>query len=447
MRPRTLAMRLTLAAAGLCFALCAHAADELLLKAKGLLDSGDAKAAYELLSPLQSERAGDPDYDYLLGVSALELGRNTEAVFALERVLAVQPNSAPARAQIARAYFNLKETDTAKREFETVKSQEVPPSVRDTIDRYLEAISRVAEAERFSARFFLEFATGYDSNVNSATTTSEFAVPGLSGPLRLSPGSLEVGDGFFSAAAGINIANPLTKRVNLIGGLSAYGRFNFVEDNFNTGYLDGYLGVSTKAGRSTLSLIGQGNVFTVSDPVYSQAYRNALGGTFQWTYDLNARNQFTAYVQYAALTYPEQSPRDVDRYIVGAGYAHAFRGNDPSVYIGVYAGTEQERDEAFAGLASDPIGLRLGGQKRLNDRAHLFVNLAGEYRDYRGPFFPPFILDEREDKQYSVALGVHYLLPKEWRVSPQVSYLRNDSNIEINEYDRWQAFVSLRRDW
>jgi hypothetical protein len=442
MRPRTLAVRLTLAIAGLCLALCAQAADELLLEAKALLDNGDAKAAYELLSPLpiQSERAGDPEYDYLLGVSALEIGRNTEAVFALERVLAVQPNSAPARAQIARAYFNLKETDTAKR-------QDVPPSVRDTIDRYLESIDRIAEAERFSARFFLEFAGGYDSNVNSATTTSEFAVPGLSGPLRLSPGSLESGDWFVSAAAGINIANPLTQRLVLIGGLSAYARFNFVEDDFNTGYLDGYLGVSTKAGRSTFSLVGQGNVFQVSDAIYSQSYRNAIGGTAQWTYDLNARSQFTAYVQYAALTYPEQSPRDVDRYIVGAGYAHAFRGNDPSVYIGVYGGTEQERDEAFSGLASDPIGLRLGGQKRVNDRTYLFVNLAGEYRNYRGPFFPPFIEEEREDKQYSAALGVHYLLPREWRVSPQVSYLRNDSNIEINEYDRWQAFVSLRRDW
>jgi hypothetical protein len=233
----------------------------------------------------------------------------------------------------------------------------------------------------------------------------------------------------------------------MIGGLSAYGRFNFTEDDFNTGYLDGYLGVSSKAGRSTFSLVAQGNIFMVADSTYNEAYRNAVGGTFQWIYDLNARSQFTAYVQYAALTYPDQSPRDVDRYIVGAGYAHAFRGNDPSVYIGIYGGTEQERDEAFAGLASDPIGLRLGGQKRLNDRTYLFANLAAEYRDYRGPFFPPFIDDEREDKQYSIALGVHYLLPKEWRVSPQVSYLRNDSNIEINEYDRWQAFVSLRRDW
>ena len=446
MRPRTLAMRLALATAGLCLVLCAHAADELLLEAKGLLDGGDAKAAYELLSPLQSERAGDPEYDYLLGVSALEIGRNTEAVFALERVLAVQPDSAPARAQIARAYFNLKETDTAKREFETVKGQEVPPSVSATIDRYLEAIDRITEAERFSARFFLEFASGYDSNVNSATTNGDFVVPGL-GTLRLTLASQEIGDWFLASSAGVNIANPLTERLTMIGGLSAYGRFNFTEDDFNTGYLDGYLGVSSKAGRSTFSLVAQGNIFMVADSTYNEAYRNAVGGTFQWIYDLNARSQFTAYVQYAALTYPDQSPRDVDRYIVGAGYAHAFRGNDPSVYIGIYGGTEQERDEAFAGLASDPIGLRLGGQKRLNDRTYLFANLAAEYRDYRGPFFPPFIDDEREDKQYSIALGVHYLLPKEWRVSPQVSYLRNDSNIEINEYDRWQAFVSLRRDW
>ena len=41
-----------------------------------LLDGGNPQAAYNLLSPLQSQRAGDPDYDYLLGVSALDLGKN-----------------------------------------------------------------------------------------------------------------------------------------------------------------------------------------------------------------------------------------------------------------------------------------------------------------------------------------------------------------------------------
>jgi tetratricopeptide (TPR) repeat protein len=446
MRLCPLAARTTLAVIGLCVALCAHAADELLLKAKRLLDAGRPKAAYELLSPLQSERAGDPQYDYLLGVAALDSGRNTEAVFALERVLAVQPNSAPARAQIARAYFNLKETDTAKREFETVTKQNVPPAVRATINRYLEAIDRVADTERFSARFFLEFATGYDSNVNNAPTISDFVVPGL-GTLRLTPSSQEIGDGFFSAAAGVNIANPLTKKLAVIAGLSAYGRANFTQDNYNNSYLDGYLGLSAKAGRSTFSLIGQGNIFMVSDPIYNQAYRNALGATLQWIYDVNARSQLTAYFQYASLTYPQQSPRDVNRYIVGAGYAHAFRGDDPTVYFGVYGGIEQAREEAFARLANDPIGVRLGGQKRLSDRIYLFTNLGAEYRKYGGPYLPGFIEEVREDHQYWVALGVHYLLRNDWRLSPQVSYMQNDSNIEINEFNRWLAFVSLRRDW
>jgi Flp pilus assembly protein TadD len=94
------------------FPLSVLPADDLLLQAKQQLDNGNAQEAYNLLIPLQSTRAGDPDFDFLLGSAALALGKNTEAVFALERVLAVQPNSAPARALIARAYFNLKETDS-----------------------------------------------------------------------------------------------------------------------------------------------------------------------------------------------------------------------------------------------------------------------------------------------------------------------------------------------
>lgn len=438
--------RLLVVAALLCVAGWASGADSLLLKAKGLLDGGNAQAAYELLHPLESERAGEPEFDYLLGVAALEIGRNTEAVFALERVLAVQPNSAPARAQIARAYFNLKETDTAKREFESVKSQDVPPEVKATIDRYLSAIDRIAEAETLSARFFLEFAWGYDSNVNSATSVAGVAVPGLGGTvLRLTPDSLEQDDGFFNAAAGLNLANPVTKTLSVIGGLAGYGRANFTKDDFDTGYIDGYVGLAKKAGRSTFSLIGQGNIFTVADSIYSQSYRNALGGTLQWTYDHDARNQFTAYAQYAWLTYPEQSPRDADRIVGGVGYAHASRGGAYALYAGLYGGAEITRDAAFDYLGFNLLGARFGGQTRINDRTYLFGNVAAEWRKYQGT--DPFFLVAREDKQYSAGVGVNYLLANEWRLSPQATYLLNDSNLSISDYDRWLVFVSLRRDW
>ena len=78
-------------------------ADQITDRARLLLQQKNPQAAYRLLEPLESQRAGDPEYDYLLGIAALDSGERERAVFALERVLAVNPNHAQARAEIARA--------------------------------------------------------------------------------------------------------------------------------------------------------------------------------------------------------------------------------------------------------------------------------------------------------------------------------------------------------
>ena len=70
MRFATAAMR-----AALALALAALPAlalgDALTDRATALLERSDAKAAYELLLPLESQRAGDPEFDYLFGIAAL----------------------------------------------------------------------------------------------------------------------------------------------------------------------------------------------------------------------------------------------------------------------------------------------------------------------------------------------------------------------------------------
>ena len=78
------------------------------------------KAALELLLPLEGDRAGNLEYDYLLGLAALDAGDAQQAVFALERVLAVNPDYQQARAEIARAYVELGERENAKRELQNV---------------------------------------------------------------------------------------------------------------------------------------------------------------------------------------------------------------------------------------------------------------------------------------------------------------------------------------
>src|SRR3954468_14581277 len=124
------------------FAVAASAlADALTDRARRLIGERNHQAAYKLLLPQEGARAGDPEFDYLLGISALDSGDLERAVFALERVLAVQPNNHVARAEIARAYFAMGEKDTARKEFETVRQQTIPAEAKATIEKYLSAIA------------------------------------------------------------------------------------------------------------------------------------------------------------------------------------------------------------------------------------------------------------------------------------------------------------------
>ena len=45
-------------------------ADEILDQAKSFIDGKQPQVAYGMLKPLEDDRAGDPNFDYLLGLSA-----------------------------------------------------------------------------------------------------------------------------------------------------------------------------------------------------------------------------------------------------------------------------------------------------------------------------------------------------------------------------------------
>src|SRR5688572_9754518 len=95
----------------LCFVFSsALSQDATLDRARGLIQANQGRAAFDLLAPLEQQRAGDVEYDYLLGLAAIDAAQYTRAVFALERVLAVRPNHPQARAEIARAYFLMART-------------------------------------------------------------------------------------------------------------------------------------------------------------------------------------------------------------------------------------------------------------------------------------------------------------------------------------------------
>ncbi|HET7833450.1 MAG TPA: tetratricopeptide repeat protein [Gallionella sp.] len=437
---------------GKCFAMFAFllisgnalaAGDSLLVNADTLLKSGKAQEAYELLVPHQSERAGDQNYDYLLGVAALDSGKPNEAVFALERVLAVNPNHLQARAEIARAYFAAGETANSKREFETVQKQNPRGEVRVAIEKYLEAIEQARAGQRTTATGYLEAAVGSDSNVNSATASNQIAIPFFGGAIAtLNATGVKLRDSFANVAGGLFVRHPFNPEWAAFGGASFNQRLNSTQTAFDTTGLDGNFGLNLLKGSDSYSIALQAQGFDLD----YHSFRVAKGATAQWLHTLGSSSQFSAYVQYADLHYPGQDIRDAQRYVVGAAYARALVAESaPVVYVGAYAGEERERRAGVPYLGHKPYGLRAGGEMKINPKATLFGSVSAEWRRYNGP--DPLFLVTRKDTQADLVMGIGYVPVKKWTITPSLSLTRNRSNVVISDYNRAIFSVSVRRDF
>lgn len=418
--------------------------DATLTRAKQLIDSKQSAAAFDLLDPLEFDRAGDPDFDYLLGVAAIDAGKYTRGVFALERVIAVKPDYPQARAEIARAYFLMGENRAARQEFEAVKAQNPPPAVVATIDQFLDSLAaREASRNTTGLNGYIEVGYGYDTNANAATSTGSFAIPVFGGTVfTLNGGGTKTHDWFRMLNAGISGRYRINSEWALLGSATISERWNQRFDRFDTGYITADGGVTWRRDDHEIT----GLLQTQESQVDNNAFRRANGGTVQYRYNLTADSQASAYVQHARLVYPGQRTRDTIRDVGGVAYAKVFSGSlVPSVFAGVYGGGEFETNTGFGFFGHRVGGLRLGGQISLTSKLILFANGSYEDRRYRAP--DPLFLDTRHDRQSDVRVGANYVISGNWTVTPSVSWTDNRSNVIIYDYSRLLSQVVLRYDF
>lgn len=419
-------------------------ADETLSKAADLIKQRNYKPAYELLEPLESERAGDIDYDYLLGVAAIESGQVSRGVFALERVLAQQPDNINARAMIAKGYFRGGEAENARAEFQNILSQNPDADLAQLIERNLLSVDKATgQTTTFAA--YIDGGWGFDSNINSATSNSTVSafIPGLGlVDLTLNNASREQSSKYLSLSGGASFRAPLSKNLSLFGSAQGSTRTNWNESDFDPSYVDFSLGLTYKKFIDTYTVALQRNNFDVN----GNRFRESHGVALQWQRQIDDQNQLTVYANTADLNYPDTKVRDAQRTLGGVGWGHVFAGDKaPVVFVTAYYGKEDVDDSTFDFLSHDIYGARIAIQSVLNYKLVAYANASYEVRenDERDPAFQK----TREDDQFDFAIGLRYLPMPGWTIRPQLSYLNNDSNIKLFEFDRTVLSVNFRKDF
>ena len=99
---------------------------------KNIIANNFAKA-YQRATQLRNQYEGDPRFDYLYGLAALNTAHNNEAVFALERVVANSPKLTRARLDLAIAYIKIKNPNAALEQFKIALRQKPPKAVQQNI--------------------------------------------------------------------------------------------------------------------------------------------------------------------------------------------------------------------------------------------------------------------------------------------------------------------------
>lgn len=277
----------------------AHAVlDDLVRQALAMTESGQSRQAYDLLEPLEVRRAGDPDFDTVLGIAANQIGEHARAIMALERVTIVQPGNTRARAELGRAMFAVGDSKSARTLLQQAKDQGAPAQAALTIDQFLRAID-VAEAQmRSSVRAYVEVALGHDNNISSGPANANVAVPRIGGVVLLA-NAVKRSATFGNLAAGVSARHVIDSRWSLLGTASANKRVNFNESVFNNRQVNLAGGAAYRLDRHEFS----GAMVIEDYKLDGTTNRTQRGLVGEWAYRTDDTRELGAYLQFSRLHY------------------------------------------------------------------------------------------------------------------------------------------------
>ena len=423
-------------------------------EARALLRNGQPLAAYDALMKMEYEGSGDIEFDYLLGVAALEAGKPDKATLALERVLESNPNYAGARIDMGRAFMLLGDAVRAQEEFTAVLELNPPDVVRERVEGFMAEMAQRAAVAKTNWSGFFGITLGRDSNVNNAPGKAEQFIPGILDTVVLDPDSVETPSNYSALAGRIQVDHHINDRFGVYAGLDLTLRRNFQAPQFDSAGGELRVGGTINLSNHELEFsLAVGKTYLDPQPGRSNTflehplYRNLVGGTAQWRFNINDRNQLQTTLQYNRLRYLDEATSvfDSDQTVLGLNWFRAFGANNQGVgFLGAYLGKESDIHGNPSG-EKDFFGLRAGGQYGLTSKWAIFATMGLMSADFQR--FQVIHRKTRDDKRYDLSLGMSYTLWESWSLRPQLSLTRQDSSIGLYEFKRKEISVALRRDW
>jgi outer membrane protein len=421
------------------------------------LRNGNAKQAFVELSAAQDKLVGNIEFDYLLGVAALDTGRNEDAIIAFERVLILNPSHAGAQLDLARAYFQTGAFDLSETGFLKLRDSKPPADALTVINRYLDAIEKLKRRNTPSFSRYIELGLGHDSNITgvpvdfTGAVFNAFALPGI----QATGNSIKRSAAYFNAQGGGEYNRPVSRGYAWFIGADARGRWYNKLPDFRIAQGDARLGVSYTGGdaQGRLSLGYQAYKQDGAAPFAPGEQRaandrNQVTVNGDWRLRFNQRNQFIGGLQYSQIRFPSNRFEDFNQLLASVGWAHSFdRKGSPLLYLSAYAANDKalrQLPDQQSDKSKRVWGLRGYVQYAVAPTVNIFTQLGVSERKDQSDFARALTVVRGKDRLADASLGVLWKFQERCNLRAGYTHSRNSSNIAIFEFKRNEWFSNIR---
>ena len=410
---------------------------------KLLVDTGKSSEAYAIMAPEEENFSGNIDVDYIFAIAALDSGNVEKSISIFDRILSINPKFAGARIDLARAYFLMGNYNLARQELNIIQQENPPDLVRQEINNYLIAIDERTKPKVNTLTAYSELTYGYDTNVNAATSQSSIAIPALNNlVVTLDSSNLETHSPSLTASTGAEMIHHVRPGIKLLAGVDLKKKKAFDSPSYSSASIDGHFGIRFGEEEDVVMLTAQKGRFYLG----GISNRDSTSFTGQWMHAINPQNQAFLFASHSWIRYVEESAKveNMNIFVGGGGWLHAFDRDAKFVMSpNLMVGQELDQENRLNGNKSF-FGPRLACQYALKDNLSIFSSIGFQYGEYKTE--NSAFLVKRHDYLYDASVGVQWKLNQAWFVRPQVSYIKNNSNIDIYKYERTDFSVSVRWD-
>ena len=431
------------------------------VQAKTLIESKQADAAFALLAPLERQRAGNRDFDYWLGVAALESDRLERATLAFERLLVTNPDFDSARLELARTYLRMGSVDLAAQEFTRLLTRAPNEVGRNLLEAYLAEIRRIKDRQRFDRSAYIELGGGRDNNLSSSTRDfpqailNSFGLPGIGA----TGNSIRRADNFLAVQTGADGIFRLRedRLMTASADLSfrryrEFGEYDYVLANVKLGY-------QTKLGQFNYAVSGIAQSFRQDgafvDTIGAERItndRDLRGVNLEARRNLGAETQIVLGTQFIVLRYKTNPGQDTNQSQMSLAIQ-----NEPGWWPAgtLYASLTYSFDDARRPLnpftettaTRHTTGVRLVAQSDPRASLSWLSSVGWSRRVDDEPFARATLVRTGRDDLLEFHVRGAWKFAETWSLHPYAVYARNKSNIDLYTFAKAEGGVTLRRDF